>query len=371
MGGITNTYGASYGAGYNTYNTNRQKTDTAPANEVNEWMDAIAKRKEEILEKVRKGETEPSIPIGAASFTYKQWNKLMKNVDRAIEDMQERIQAEEEEAKLLIKKKKENSITMEMLEELLGIEVKDASVINGGELSSQISSGERVAMENDYYCIQPEENGIFRISDKTTGLEYKFAEEGCSLRQDRASGRIFLMPSGDYEQTGSVMVADGTLLSVLSQYFQTDSLQPAVLIGYSFERNPETGIEIMIPDHMKGKTAYMLFQSQADIEAYNRLAQTYKNKYPNLVQSDEMANFYAALEIEGLCHRTETGILYTNASGVSYADENDPSKSWWLAFDIQSDKNYDMLMEMLDNIKANGKEISDFYEWKAGWDRMS
>ena len=146
MNGISDTYGASYGAGYE-YGGNKRKADSAEQEDgVNEWMDAIAKRKEEIVEKVRKGETEPSIPIGAASFTYKQWNKLMKNVDRAIDDMQERVRAEEEDAELLVKKKKDNSITEEMLEELLGIKMQRGKVFHGGELSSQIGSGERVAV---------------------------------------------------------------------------------------------------------------------------------------------------------------------------------------------------------------------------------
>ena len=87
-------------------------------------MEEICKQKEEILEKVRKGETEPSFSIGAGSFTFKQWDKLMKNVDKAIDDMQERVDDEKEEQKKeqvkRVDKKEENAITMEMLSELLG-----------------------------------------------------------------------------------------------------------------------------------------------------------------------------------------------------------------------------------------------------------
>ncbi len=369
MTGVSDTYGTSYGAGYD-YGGDKRKADTAVQQDSSgEWMELIAKRKEEILEKVRKGETEPSIPTGAASFTYKQWNKLMKSVDRAIDDMQERIRAEEEDAELIVKKKKENSITEEMLEELLGIKIQKGNVFHGGALSEQIGSGERTALENDYYSIRPEGDGLFSITDKKTGLTYKFAEEGCSLRQDRASGRIFLMPCGAYEQMGSVMVADSTLMSMMAQYFGTDSLKAGMLAGYTFERNEETGIEIMIRDGMKGRSAHILFQSKADIDAYERLVQIYRGQYPNLVQSDKMAEFYAAIEIEGLCHRTESGILYTSAGGVGYADENNPEANWWIALDELSGKNYDILMEIMEDIKKKGGAIAGFDEWKAGLER--
>ena len=151
---------------------------------------------------------------------------------------------------------------------------------------------------------------------------------------------------------------------MLAQYFGTDKLEEGELTGYTFSRNAATGIEIMIPDGMKGKMAHILFQSKADVEAYHKLADTYKTKYPNLVKSDEMASFYASIEIEGLCHRTPTGILYTNAQGVSYADENDPEKSWALVFDNQSESNYDMIMGMMDEILENGRDIRKCQEWE-------
>lgn len=46
----------------------------------------------------------------------------MKNVDRAIDDMQERIREEEEKAEDAAEKAKENSVTAEMLEKLLRAE---------------------------------------------------------------------------------------------------------------------------------------------------------------------------------------------------------------------------------------------------------
>lgn len=322
-------------------------------------MDIIRKRKEEIADKVRRGETEPSIPIGAASYTMKQWNKMMRGLDKAIDDMQERIRKDAEKAE----KKRKDPVTADMLEELLGVSVKREKSIAKGDLFYQITGKERFAQDNSLYSIQDGGDGTFLITDKATGYTYRFAEEGCRLQTDKAAGRTFLIPCDNFAMSGSIMAADDTLKTMLAQYFGTDKLEEGELTGYTFRRNAATGIEIMIPDGMEGKMAHILFQSRADVEAWQQLVQTYKTKYPNLVQSDEMAAFYASIEIEGLCHRTETGILYTNAQGVSYADENDPEKSWSLLFEEQSEGNYRVIMEMMEEIIRSGKDIRERQEW--------
>lgn len=327
-------------------------------------MEIISKRKQEIAEKVKRGETETSIPIGAQSYTMKQWNKMMRSVDKAIDDMQERIRKDEEGQERKIKKKRSGSITEDMLSKLLGIDVKAGKCMAKGGLYYQITGKERFGQDNCLYSIQDNGGGSFLITDKTTGYSYKFMEDGCQLQMDKNSGRSFLIPCGDFGMSGNVMVVDDILKTMLAQYFGTDGLEEGELTGYTFSRNAATGIEIMIPDGMKGKRAHILFQSEADAEAYHKLAETYRTKYPNLVQSDEMAAFYASIEIEGLCHRTETGILYTNAGGVSYADENDPEKSWSLLFEEQLDENYGIIMEMMEEIIASGGDIRERQGWE-------
>lgn len=104
------------------YNTRTKKATCQESHgqDTNSLMKELCKYKEEILEKVKKGETEPSFSIGASSFTFKQWDKLMQRVDEAIDDMQARVEQEKEEQEKNNKKKEEDIITMEMLEELLG-----------------------------------------------------------------------------------------------------------------------------------------------------------------------------------------------------------------------------------------------------------
>ena len=121
MGKVTDTQGYVQN-GYDYFFTKRKTGQKEQQTE--SLMDAISKRKQEIYEKVRRGETETSIPIGAESYTMKQWNKMMRSVDKAIDDMQERIRKDSEKQEEKIKVKKENSITTDMLSELLGIDIR-------------------------------------------------------------------------------------------------------------------------------------------------------------------------------------------------------------------------------------------------------
>ncbi len=85
-------------------------------------MEFIRQRKGEIVEKAKRGETEPSIPTGAASYTLKQWNKMMRSVDKAIDDMQERIREDEEKQEQKMEERRSSAVTDHMLSKLLDID---------------------------------------------------------------------------------------------------------------------------------------------------------------------------------------------------------------------------------------------------------
>ncbi|MCM1127449.1 MAG: hypothetical protein NC429_13375 [Lachnospiraceae bacterium] len=68
-----------------------------------EIMELIQNRKSEILEKVKKGETEPVIQIGAQAYTEKQWEKMLESLDDTEKDIKDMIQ----EAIEMYKKKRE------------------------------------------------------------------------------------------------------------------------------------------------------------------------------------------------------------------------------------------------------------------------
>ncbi len=62
-------------------------------------MKMIGSRKNEILEKVKKGETEPVIQIGAQAYTEKQWKRMMESFDESEKDIADQIKEALEEAR--------------------------------------------------------------------------------------------------------------------------------------------------------------------------------------------------------------------------------------------------------------------------------
>lgn len=77
-----------------------QKDDQLQTTE--EMMRFIGERKQEILTKVRKGETEVKIRIGAQEFTEKEWDKLIESFDEAEEDIRKKLrEAREQQRKAM------------------------------------------------------------------------------------------------------------------------------------------------------------------------------------------------------------------------------------------------------------------------------
>lgn len=77
----------------------QSKVDSAAGNFGDELMRMIQNRKSEILEKVKKGETEPVIQIGAQAYTEKQWKKMLESLDDSEKDIKDMIREAIEEYK--------------------------------------------------------------------------------------------------------------------------------------------------------------------------------------------------------------------------------------------------------------------------------
>ncbi len=83
---------------------------------------------------------------------------------------------------------------------------------------------------------------------------------------------------------------------------------------------------------MKQERQKVLLQSQADIEKYEALAETYFNKYPNLVHDKNAAYIWADLEIKGLARHTKDGIVSLGFNGMSYNDNSNYWNNWSVLF---------------------------------------
>lgn len=68
-----------------------------PLQTTEDMMRFIRERKQEICDKVRKGETEVKIRIGACEYTEKEWDKLMESFDEAEDEIREQIREAREQ----------------------------------------------------------------------------------------------------------------------------------------------------------------------------------------------------------------------------------------------------------------------------------
>ena len=86
LGNEWNTEGKKRKSSFGTGLTTTEKDKTA------ECMAFLREKSEEILEKLRNGETEVSYPIGGESYTEKEWDKLLKKFDDIQEDVRQKME---------------------------------------------------------------------------------------------------------------------------------------------------------------------------------------------------------------------------------------------------------------------------------------
>lgn len=67
-----------------------------------DMMRFIRERKQEIYDKVRKGETEVKIRIGACEYTEKEWDKLMESFDEPEEALIEKLLVDRDKNKEIL-----------------------------------------------------------------------------------------------------------------------------------------------------------------------------------------------------------------------------------------------------------------------------
>lgn len=121
IGTVQNRYGifeseTTVGGGRKKNGTEKIESKGAGRNNIGQngsvesmdYMAFLQEKCEEILEKLRTGETEVSYPIGAESYTEREWDKFLKKFDDIQEDvrqkMEERFRKREEKLDKAISK---------------------------------------------------------------------------------------------------------------------------------------------------------------------------------------------------------------------------------------------------------------------------
>lgn len=103
IGTMQKGYGV-YGIGGNTERMKKMSSDGT--DKTAECMVFLREKSEEILEKLRNGETEVSYQIGAESYTEKEWDKLLEKFDNIQEDVRRKM---EERFRKMEEKEEENA----------------------------------------------------------------------------------------------------------------------------------------------------------------------------------------------------------------------------------------------------------------------
>ncbi|MBD5531172.1 MAG: hypothetical protein HDQ98_03060 [Lachnospiraceae bacterium] len=216
------------------------------------------------------------------------------------------------------------------------------------------------AYESANYKIVPDnEAGRFDIYNKQGEKLGVFQYSDIKVRQDSATGKEFLI--SEYgTMSYEAMVMDNELKDALQNAMGVEKLETEELQGFTLKTHSGTGIQYLLRDGVEGRGGKVLLQSQADIQKYEALAETYYRKYPNLVQDKKAGYIWADLEIRGLAVQSGGGILSVHYDGMSYNHNSDYKKNWCIRF---SGDTYSNILDWIQKNRGRMEEMHQFSVW--------
>lgn len=314
----------------------------------------LQEKMEEMREKLRIGETEPSYQIGGQSFTLREWDRFLMKFDLTQEQI--RQQQREEIAKRLGKTGQDEAVAQNAS--------KKMKVTNPYMQEKTVSSGMetlRKSYTSENYRIVPDhEAECFDIYNKKGEHLGAFSYADIKIRQDAGTGKQFLI-SEHGTMSYDALVLDEELKEDLTSIMRVDELKTETLQGFTVKTHSGTGIQYLLKDGEEGRGGKVLLQTEADREKYEALAETYFRKYPNLIKDKKASYIWADLEIKGLAQHTEKGILSMGFNGMSYHDNLDDKNNWSVLF---SNNAYQLVYEWLQNNRGDMEEIQKFSIWQ-------
>ena len=204
--------------------------------------------------------------------------------------------------------------------------------------------------ESENYRIVPDnESGCFDIYNKQGEKLGLFSYSDIKIRQDSATGKQLLI-SEHGTMSYDVLVMDNELKEDLQNVMGVHTLETKTLQGYVLKTHSGTGIQYIVKDGEEGRGGKTLLQSDADRMQFEKLAETYFNKYPNLIESKDEACIWADFEIRGLARHTDNGIISMGYDGLSYNDNLNYKNNWNIRF---SEDAYKQLFEWLQSNRGS------------------
>ena len=221
--------------------------------------------------------------------------------------------------------------------------------------------------QSDNYKILPNnEAGCFNIYNKEGERLGAFSYSDIKIRQDAATGKQLLI-SEHGTMSYDALVLDEELKDALQNVMGREELETEELQGFTLQTHSGTGIQFLVRDGEAGRGGKVLLQSEADIAKYEALAETYFNKYPNLISDKNAAYIWADLEIKGLAQRTEQGIISMGFNGMSYNDNSNYKNNWSVLF---SENTYKAIYEYIQNNRISMEDMQKFSMWQDIFDNI-
>lgn len=231
------------------------------------------------------------------------------------------------------------------------------------------AKGEVQKVDNERYQIDVSDEvaDCWRIYDKENNDSLTFYPMSTSIQTDENTGKDYIVSCDPWGGLMNVMYADDALIEGIKTFMQTDDITKSALNDkYSIDVHAYTGIEVLKVRGQEGKGAWLMMNGdQQQLDKLQELADLYKEKYPNLVKSDDLAKGLALEEIAGLTVRTENGFITVACNGIQYMDNNDQSKGWGFMFSENDTDIYNEIMQAIieGSIRGGIEAVSGWEEW--------
>ena len=332
-------------------------SDTSSDDENTDYQKILSERKNEIYEKVKNGDTEESFQIGGSSFTEKEWDKLLAEVDNITEEMREAMREEHEKRFAEAVKETTSNSTDNVNETDIVSKLFETQ-------NSEIKVSKFKEHETPNYKFVPEPeigSGGMRILKNGQSVAV-FSVDDLKIRVDEKTGTRVLISEipGFGNSWYDAIPVDAELENGLAEAIGVDDIPEVELEGYYIGTHSRTGIQYVMRPGDEGRGGKVLLRNAGDVAKYNALAEEYYNRYPNLVTSQESGRIYASFEICGMMERTETGFVRIGFDNISYNDNFDYKKNW--SAKLTGDT-WEMLWKWLEENRNRMEKVGEFSTW--------
>lgn len=339
-------------------------SDTSFDDENTDYQKILSERKSEIYEKLKNGDTEESFQIGGSSFTEKEWDKLLSEVDDITEEMREAMR-EEHQKRFAEAVEEKTVIRTESVDNTDVI----SKLFDTGSSEIKVSNFKEHETPNYKFVPEPEiGEGGMRIYKNGQSVAV-FSVDDLKIRVDEQTGtRVLISEIGGYGGAWyDAIPVDAELENGLAEAIGVDDIEEVSLEGYYIGTHARTGIQYVMKPGDEGRGGKVLLRNARDEAKYNALAEEYYNRYPNLINSQEEGRIWASFEIVGMAERTETGFVRIGYDNISYTDNFDYKKNWSA---MLTGDTWELLHEWLKENREHMKEWGDFSSWRDVFDEI-